>query len=81
MKISFTLFAFSTIFCCSLKEKDKAVDLNSDIINIDEAKAFYENFQKKPGNFQTEENNYIFWDDFITFKDKEGQSYIFVSYV
>lgn len=46
----------------------------SDTLTISEAKTFYE-------SFQTEENNYIFWDDFITFKDKEGQSYIFVSYV
>ena len=39
----------------------------SDTLTISEAKTFYE-------SFQTEENNYIFWDDFITFKDKEGQS-------
>ena len=71
--IFFLLLMTSTLVSCGTS--------NSDTLTIKEAKNFYETFRKGVINQQYEKDNYIFWEDFKVFKDKKGQSYLFVTFV
>jgi hypothetical protein len=77
------VFLTSILFLLNACSKEEAAlpEPESQGLTINEAKAFYMSNAKHLRTSENDKGKLIFWDDFKTFTDKKGESYIFVTYV